>query len=107
MYKKHLFNDPIEAWDYGPVVREVYIEYCESKKEELTLNNKVLEEIEKKINDNIKEFLQAFFEKYKDKSTTALVNGSHEETPWKDTYEAGKKNIITQEKMENFFNNIK
>ena len=51
--------------------------------------------------------MQAFFEKYKDKSTNALIKGSHEEEPWKDTYEAGKKNTIPQEKIEKFFNNIK
>ncbi len=58
--------------------------------------------MEKKINDNIKEFLRAFFEKYKDKSTNALVKGSHEEAPWKDTCVAGKKCHYTR-KNGDFF----
>lgn len=63
--------------------------------------------MEKKINDNIKEFLRAFFEKYKDKSTNALVKASHEEKPWKDTYKEGQKLVIPKEKIENFFEIIK
>ena len=106
IYKKHLFNDPIEAWDYGPVVRDVYIEYCESKKDELTLNSETIALTDKKISKSIKEFLQAFFGKYKDISTYALIKGSHEEAPWKETYKVGEKNIISQEKMEKFFNTI-
>ena len=30
-YRKYLFNENFEAWQFGPVVRNVYYDYCAHK----------------------------------------------------------------------------
>ena len=105
LYRKILFKDDIEAWQFGPVVRDVYIEYCDSKKQTLSIKERDFSEIEKKLNIEIKKFLTSFYQGYKDLTTNSLVSSSHEEKPWKTTYK-GKKTVIPIEKLKDFFNDI-
>jgi uncharacterized phage-associated protein len=90
--KSPLFPDPIEAWDYGPVVPPVYREYkghgleiIPMPKDENPLNLEAGEIV------SIDMVLAYFGEM----SGLALMSSTHQETPWKETYRPGRpSNII-------------
>ena len=99
--KTPLFEDEIEAWDYGPVVPSVYHEYKKygfdiipSTDEDTNLS---MEEM-----STINQVLQYFGEM----SGVALLNQTHYESPWKDAYKNRKSdNIITKESIYNYLKN--
>lgn len=76
---KRAFSDRIEAWQYGPVVRNVYIEFCSwgalplTYKEDIKLDygEKEMELVDFIINQKIV------------KTGRELVNATHSEAPWK------------------------
>lgn len=95
-FKKRLFNDEIEAWQYGPVVRSVYewLKDCgafaitEMDVELCDTNN---------IPEDIREFLDKIWDKYSKISAWGLVQKTHESgSAWSKTYREGlgNKNII-------------
>lgn len=86
--KEPLFDDPIEAWPYGPVVRCVFNDY---KKDKIIPRNVILAEDKEKI-----DFIIDYLKKYSDMQ---LVNLTHMYTPWKKAWE--KEN----EKPFPFFDN--
>ena len=103
--QQELFSDDIEAWPFGPVVREVYVEYYNEvdPKCNLAIGEEELEEVNKNLCDDVRNFLKNFNSLYKDEDTFSLVNASHRERPWKETYEEGEKNIINREVLKEFF----
>lgn len=79
IYGKPLFADIIEAWQYGPVVRNVYIEYCAWGSLPLQQETSVslgLSKSELQVIDNV------IIEKL-NCSGSSLVNATHQESPWK------------------------
>lgn len=74
--KKALFNDEIEAWQYGPVVKSVYdwLKGCGAY---------VITEMDvqlcdtDKIPEDTKEFLDKIWDKYSNLSAWKLVNETH------------------------------
>jgi uncharacterized phage-associated protein len=93
-----LFEENIEAWMYGPVVPYVY-EHFKSHNSggiEPEVDTPILltEEEEYLFND--------VFEAYIDFSAYGLMNKTHYETPWRTT-ETGVGNVISHEKMADFF----
>ena len=93
-----LFDEPIEAWMYGPVVPSVYEHYKgygfnginpESKEEIL------LEPQEQALFDEVYKVYAAY-------SAVGLMNMTHQETPWATT-PTGVGNEIEKEKMREFF----
>ena len=73
------FWDSIEAWGYGPVVRNVYIEYCSwgalplIYKEEVSLN----------CNDEQRELIDFVINQKIRMRGSELVNATCSEPPWK------------------------
>ncbi|RAX57409.1 hypothetical protein CCZ01_06110 [Helicobacter monodelphidis] len=93
-FNEHLIADDFEAWQYGPVVREVYGEYRNygansidkpEKETLLGLDEKKLEVINQSI------------EKCNKKSYWKLVEESHRDGgAWKKSFKEGKKEIISK-----------
>lgn len=104
-YKKYLFNDPIEAWKYGPVVKDVYDEYKIFDGGNIIISDEVIEEVKSKISENDKIFLDGFYNFTKEYNTWTLVEASHKEKPWKETFYAGKQPIDFK-LMKEFFAKI-
>jgi uncharacterized phage-associated protein len=102
-HKAALFSDPIEAWEYGPVVPEVYrkfkkfgarsIEYKETGKEENIFSEMQLNY----LND-----FSLYFMKY---PAYMLVNATHNEAPWKDAFKANEL-IISIEAIQKYFSSL-
>lgn len=96
IYGKPLFNDPIEAWRYGPVVASVYHRY---KNDNQPLPKP--ENIDLSLYDNpTTQLLGNVFEVYGQFSSWKLAALTHEESPWKDT---PQNSIISHEAMQKYF----
>ena len=98
-YPKYLFMDPIEAWLYGPVVREVYSNF----------NNEELTE-EQIFNDEQKiyagEFIKDLATELFNLSDFRLVELSHQMNCWKDNFDSNNnshKKIIDKDTIINEF----
>jgi uncharacterized phage-associated protein len=76
-----MFDQPIEAWTYGPVVRDLYNHFKEhgrdliSPEQVPTANG---------VGDEDRAFIESVWDSYKQYSATALVSMTHEEAPWQD-----------------------
>ena len=96
---KKLFEEDIEAWQHGPVVREVYKEYAR-RVNAITIPDDYsdlrLNEYEKKAVD----ITYTYFSQY---SAWRLREMTHAESPWKRNYEENKKNLIPFEDIRVFF----
>ena len=100
MFDKHpLFEEDVLAWQYGPVVPEVYHIYKENgstgiipdPKDEADLDN-----LSKKQMKLIKEVYKV----YGQYSALRLMNMTHKESPWIDT---NLGNVISRKKMYEYF----
>lgn len=100
-YNEPLFEDDIEAWCYGPVVSNVYYEYCSSGSMPIwplwsyssTVDkNKYVPNLDK----TLQEFLNSLIDKYKDYDIWQTVEQIHgKDGAWYKTYhEKGNKAII-------------
>ena len=91
MFDAPLFNDKIEAWLHGPVVRSVWNwaknygdEAMQKEAQQIKLISEVLE----------------IYNKY---SAYGLRDKTHTEMPWLSAYEKDKNNEITQNSLKEFF----
>jgi uncharacterized phage-associated protein len=92
LYNKTLFNEEIQAWQYGPVIKEVYSKYSRNKNKSLTT-----QDLTHEIKDTkIAEFLKSVWDLFGKYSAFELINISHSHAPWKDAYVEGKKDIIIE-----------
>lgn len=109
------FDEKIEAWDFGPVVPEIYREYKRyggmdiptidyyvkfDKKNIWNTERIYYEDI---ISDDDKEMIQAVVDKFAHCSATFLVNLTHNQDPWIYAYVNGQRNEITKEDIKRYF----
>ena len=96
-FKKPLFNDKIEAWQYGPVIPNVYQEYKGN------LNNPItIPENEASILEDDKEVLKRIWDLFGKYSTTKLVNITHSHRPWIEASKSKNKEI-TQKSIRDYY----
>lgn len=96
---KKLFDEPIEAWEHGPVVRSLYQKYKENGSAAITKT----EDLEYKSLSKypeVMEILDEVYQVYGQFSAWKLRNMTHDETPWLDT---NRNDVITDYKMLTFF----
>lgn len=98
--KETLFNEEIEAWQYGPVIRSVYNIYNKFKadiiKESLGGDDSVLNEEQKSL-------VRETFLAYGDKTAIQLMRLTHSETPWVKSFEQGDFSKIPKDLIYNFY----
>lgn len=100
---KSLFDEPIIAWEHGPVVEEVYQKY---KKDPYNLP---LDEedykISEKFNKEDLECLEQVFNVFGAYSAWGLRNKTHSETPWIEATNNGQilNQPISRDTMKEFF----
>ncbi|MDY3205918.1 MAG: DUF4065 domain-containing protein [Arcobacter sp.] len=95
IYNKALFNEEIQSWQYGPVIKEVYSKYSRKGNSTITTSN-----FEYKIDDKkIAEFLKSVWELFGKYSAYELINITHNHAPWKESYVKGCKDIIIEKKV--------
>ncbi len=86
-----LFTDDIEAWQYGPVVRTVYSQYSDYGAD--IIAESVGGDMSKLGKDEMR-IIEDVFRVYGDKTALELMDLSHSEKPWRDTYREGQKKKI-------------
>jgi|WetSurMetagenome_2_1015567.scaffolds.fasta_scaffold00004_1 uncharacterized phage-associated protein len=100
LYDKPLFTEKIIAWQYGPVVKEVYEAYSEYSNGAIPkprrINLKVFDE--ETIN-----FLKEVYQVYGQYSALRLMELTHNEPPWKNT-KIGEE--ITLEIIHKYFKTL-
>lgn len=94
------FRDSIEAWQYGPVVRNVYIEFCSWGALPLLCD----EDVSLDYNEEQKGIVDFVIEQKIGMSGRELVNATHREAPWK-KYEdcIAEKPEISFQDLRNYF----
>jgi uncharacterized phage-associated protein len=97
--KAPLFPEPIEAWDYGPVVPPVYREYK-------LYGFDILSTADEPVNLGLNEIrsVDMALACFGEMSGPALINQTHGEPPWKDAYRPGRPSrVISLDSMYGFF----
>lgn len=95
------FYQDIEAWDFGPVIPEVYHEfkiYGSSgipKSEGNNSNILILNRDKKMINEIVDECANY--------SASYLVEITHNQDPWNDAYERYCNNVISNDSIKEYF----
>ncbi|OOF53559.1 Panacea domain-containing protein [Rodentibacter trehalosifermentans] len=96
-----LFNEKIQAWPHGPVVPDLYEEYKRYGSGALPTVN--LDINFDDFSEEDKELLDDVYEVYGQFSAWKLRNMTHDEYPWKSTYQQGRSNEISHDKLRNYF----
>lgn len=92
-----LFDDPIEAWVYGPVIPNVY---KADKEGTLEKNRLPIEELFKDI--NIKSYIDGILKDLFEVSDFTLVDIAHNDSSWKNNFdfkELMHNNVIGKEEI--------
>ena len=117
------FTDNIEAWDFGPVIPNVYHEYkmygstnIPNQKiyEELDINTKTgkVDFIKKEINYDVicyadKCLINSLLNKFGGCSSTYLTQVTINQKPWTSAYVKNEHKIISTDSIKNYFKNTK
>lgn len=96
LYGEPLFNDSIVAWQYGPVVEDVYQTYRTNGSDGI----KEFSQPEENFSDSEESVLQFTQKAFGQFSAWKLSEMTHEETPWQET-EANK--VIPLSKIKKYF----
>jgi uncharacterized phage-associated protein len=98
--KTPLFGEKIFAWQYGPVVKEVYHNYKENGSTGIILENKVDTGI---VTKKQLKLIKEVYKVYGQYSALRLMDMTHKEAPWQKT-EIGEE--ITHKKMYEYFTTL-
>lgn len=97
-----LFREPLHAWDYGPVVRELWDRY-RYRREALPAPEGFNPEL---IPAEQREVMDAVFERYRGIHALELSRQTHQEDPWREAWanaRAGQGDNLSPETMSIYF----
>lgn len=98
-----LFEDPIEAWDLGPVVGSVYRDSKCSKSQPIPCPEHF---DPTDYPPDIREFLGAISAAFGQYSAWKLSQMTHAEPPWKASYVPNQNTVISIQMLGDFFSNM-
>ena len=100
VFDRKLFKEPIEAWQYGPVVRDAYFHFKNFGSGAITLKeDETIIELpsrESKLFNDVMEVYGQF-------SAVKLMQMTHEELPWKKTFNENPEGEITCDLLKEYF----
>jgi Uncharacterized phage-associated protein len=91
-----LFEDEISAWQYGPVVSDVYYEYNNYSSREIDMYQPQVY-----LNAEEKNIIDPIIRNKSDFTAWELVKATHSEDPWKNSY--NRTSIISKNKLRSYF----
>lgn len=94
---KPLFNEELKAWEYGPVVREVYNKFKQNKNKPITI-----EKDKSTIKEEDKDLLKKIWNTFGAYSASRLVEIVHNHAPWKEASVSTDK-VISNEVIKNYY----
>lgn len=103
VFGEKLFNNEIEAWQYGPVVREMYNHFKMNGSSSISLEEDstiatLNKEQEALFNEILKEYSQY--------SAIKLMHMTHEELPWVETFNKNPQGVISFNLMKKYFKTL-
>lgn len=103
-HRAPLFDDPIEAWVHGPVVRSIYHAYKQYGDSPIDVEAEVSDEFSWDDFRDVEDDLIAVWNTYGAIEAWALRNRTHREAPWQNTFNHGDLGPkIPQSEMREFF----
>lgn len=102
LLNKPLFNDDIEAWEYGPVVRELRKKFGAFEKNVIPPPGEIDFEIYTKQQ---KELIYKVYAEYGEHTASFLLKLTHGHSIWVDAFNSQDK-IIYQDKIGGFFKKL-
>jgi uncharacterized phage-associated protein len=99
---RELFRTPLEAWDRGPVVRDVYRVYRDGSK---PIERPADFDAEDYLPET-RELLDAILESYGRLSATRLGGMTHSEPPWLEAYQIRRNTPLSLPTMRHFFGDL-
>ncbi|MFN7918773.1 MAG: DUF4065 domain-containing protein [Bryobacteraceae bacterium] len=99
---KPLFNDPIMAWEHGPVVPTLYHGFKQHGGEPIPRPENGVDE--SNYSKEVREILNEVFDEYGQFSPWKLRNLTHEEPPWREAYPTHGE--ISQASMRRYFSTL-
>lgn len=107
-YHELAFTSDIEAWTYGAVVPDAYFDFCSysltEPKSFLHLEN-LDYHLDKIENSKDVRLLNKIINSCMAVSVSQLINKIQNESPWKESKVDGSRELITREKMQDYFLN--
>ncbi len=95
-----LFEEPIVAWEHGPVVESVYQDFKKFGASAIEVPHELDDTI---LSDDQKDLMKEVYEVYGQFSAWKLRNMTHNELPWLQT---PKNEIISVDLMKSFFKTL-
>lgn len=95
-FDRPLFNEPIVAWEHGPVVESVYQEYKVNRANGIVFDEDFINEFD----DEEESLLEEVYNTFAKYSAWGLRNMTHQETPWINTQQSGE---ISQDSIKKYF----
>jgi uncharacterized phage-associated protein len=102
---ERLFAEDIQAWAHGPVVPAVYHEFKEYGANPIDADVVLGEDFDWDDFKHVESCLLHTWDTYGSLAAWALRDKTHSEPPWREAFESGWNNIITAERLEDFFVN--
>jgi uncharacterized phage-associated protein len=101
--KTPLFDDDAEAWQFGPVIPDVYDTY--KKYGRLPIDEDISQEDVDVLDAETQNFMDEFLFKFMDYSATHLANMTHNEAPWQDAFDKnpGGSEIIPKDALQQYY----
>lgn len=97
------FSEEIEAWDFGPVVPEVYQHFKVWGSSELP--SFLAKNARSRIYEKDQKIMDEILEECAQYSASFLVEITHNQDPWFDAYERYCNNVISKKSIEEYFRN--
>lgn len=95
------FVEQIEAWDFGPVVPEVYQQYKIFGSSNIPVFGRIVNPVV--IRNDDQELINEIVDECARYSASALVDITHHQSPWLDAYVPGYNNVISQNSIRDYF----
>lgn len=95
------FAEEIEAWDFGPVVPEVYQQYKIFGSSNIPVFGRLVNPVV--IRNDDQELINEIVDECAKYSASALVDITHHQSPWLDAYVPGYNNVISQSSIKEYF----
>lgn len=100
IFDRELIDEPIQAWQYGPVIPSVYHAFKIYGKNPILQPTK---NMDKNITEEDKQLLLAVWEKYKSQTAWDLSELTHQpHSPWEQAWNSGNR-IIHPESIKQFY----
>lgn len=100
--KKPCFSEDIEAWNFGPVIPEMYRKYRQFGGADIQIRCQNLEEIQKGFEKEDRKRIEEVVDKFADFSASDLTILTQNQMPWIEAFNRREKVIQCEDILEYF-----